>query len=71
MAVFGCSVVPVLAHVATPPLVSISSAIVLKLDVPATAALAACAFASGAVRVTFGAGEAGAGVTIVAIVAVS
>ena len=38
---------------------------------PATATAAACAFASGAVRLTFGAGAAGAGVMSDAIVAVS
>ena len=59
------------AHVATGPCVSICMVMVLKNDVAATGDPAACAFASGAVSVTFGAGAGGAGVTIVAIVAVS
>ena len=63
----ACSVVACVAHVATGPCVSISVAMVLKNDVAATGAPAACAFASGAFSVTFGAGAGGAGVTIVSI----
>src|SRR5688572_33459052 len=65
------SVVAWVAHVATGPWLSISSAMVLYKAVPATDVPAACALASGALSVTFGAGAPGAGVTIVSIVAVS
>src|ERR1700742_2755501 len=69
VALLGCSVVADVPQIASGALVSISAAIVLY--VLATATPAAWAWARGAVRVTFGAGEAGAGDGIDAIVAAS
>src|SRR3954447_16299777 len=65
------SVVAWVPHTGIGAFESIITLIERKGGVAVTATFAACAFASGADRTTFGAGDAGAGVGMLAIVTVS